>query len=152
MIMKKFWYILPVLACMLVLASCEKKKVEIDPALLIGHWAAPSQSEQSTSPDDKLVFVFLNEPCEVDGVTYGRWGYQFDEGDDVSEEDVVGKDYHKDGWFGWVAGKGEIKFTHMTNVGKAKTPVTNAVSAFDGQTMTMTDAGITYTFKKIGNK
>lgn len=152
MIMKKFWYILPVLACMLVLASCEKKKVDIDPAQLIGHWAAPS----SYNPSKNLVFVFLNEPCEVDGVTYGRWGYQYDEGDDEHESDLLDKgpdgQYHKNGWFGWVAGKGEIKFTHMTTVGKAKTPVTNAVSAFDGQTMTMTDEGRTYTFKKIGNK
>lgn len=152
MIMKKFWYILPVLACMLVLASCEKKKVDIDPALLIGRWAAPSSYDSSK----RLVFVFQNEDCIVDGQNYGHWGYQFDEGGGVYEEDVTdqGPDgqYHKNGWFGWTAGKGEIKFVHMTTVGKAKTPVTNAVSAFDGQTMTMTDAGITYTFKKMSYK
>lgn len=149
--MKKLLYMLPILIGAMMMVSCEKQ-VEIDPALLVGRWAAPSQSEMSTSPNDKLVFVFLNEPCEVDGVTYGRWGYQFDEGDKVNESDVRDDAYHKNGWFGWSVKPGQILTVEMFSIAYTKTPVPHEVTAFDGQTMTMTDAGITYTFKKIGDK
>lgn len=153
MIMKKLLYMLPILIGAMMMVSCEKQ-VEIDPALLVGRWAAPSSYNSSKN----LVFVFLDEACVIGGKNYGKWGYQFDEGNEVSESDVKA-DYHKNGWFGWTAGTSKISLIHMTSMEVPETDETgaliytpNKVTAFDGQTMTMVDEGITYKFKKIGDK
>lgn len=156
--MKKFWYILPIFIGALMMTSCEKQ-VEIDPALLVGRWAAPSSYDSSK----RLVFVFQNADCTVDGTRCGRWGYQFDEGDGVYEEDLLDQSpegqYHKNGWFGWTAATSKINLIHMTSIGKPETGgsgavviTPNKVTAFDGRTMTMVDEGRTYIFKKVVEK
>ena len=153
--MKKIYFGLLAVAAACVLTACQgfgKKSVIVDASQLVGRWEAPSQASYAEA-EDKLVFVFQNEDCIVDGDNLGKWGYQFDEGDDVSEADVLddGPDgsYHKNGWFGWKAGEGEIRMAHMTSIGSAKTPTQNKVTAFSATSMTMQDGNKTYTFKKV---
>jgi len=133
--------------------------VKIDSKLLPGRWEAPSQV--SGAPDSaKLIFVFFSEECEVGGTVYGQWGWQLDQGDNepedweaaeqqISDTSAEG-DYHKNGWFGWQVEKdGEIQSFHTTSVGDAVTPYTWKVKAFSSSSMTLVDAGKTYTFTKV---
>lgn len=135
-----------------------EKKVEVDPLLLVGRWEAPSQA-RGAAEDAKLVFVFSADGCVVAGDNYGKWGYQFDQGDFDKEEwsyiepqllsqDPEG-DYHKNGWFGWETRPGEIQLWNTTSVGNAVVPYTCEVKAFSSTSMTMVDAGKTYVFKKV---
>lgn len=136
----------------------EKEKVKVDPLLLVGRWEAPSQAKGAPQ-GAKLVFVFSTEECVVSGDTYGKWGYQFDQGDFDKEDwpyiepqllnqDPEG-DYHKNGWFGWEAKGGNIQLWNTTSVGDAVVPYTCEVKAFSSAEMTMVDAGKTYVFKKV---
>lgn len=138
--MKKYIYMALVAILAVSLTSCEKK-VEIDPTLLVGTWTAPS-----VNGPGNLVFCFQNESCVMtDGKNYGKWGYQYDEGDDVHYEDLV---THKHGWFGYTVGDGVINIHSTNDQGGYMNTAVNKVTSFDGKTMVMVDEGISYTFKK----
>lgn len=169
--MKKVYFGLMIVALSAVLASCEPvPTVVVKPDLLVGRWEAPSQAKDALEGAN-LVFVFQEDSCIVDGVPYGRWGYQIDLGDEERDEvDDAGISndsifrraeeymfdesdegtFHRNGWFGWeVVGDAEIRLINMTSVGSAKVPVTNTVTFFSASSMTMVDGFKTYHFKKV---
>jgi len=154
--MKKIFYGVVLTAVAVVLTGCGffggADTVTIDPAQLVGRWEAPSQAV-SAKETDKLVFVFQADSCIVDETAYGCWGYQFDEGDDVLEADVLDRSedgaYHKNGWFGWQVRGAAIRLWSRATVGSSMSLVTNAVSKFSSTEMTMTDNHKTYTFHKV---
>lgn len=116
--------------------------VVVDANQLVGRWTAPSRG----SHGGELVFVFTNEACSVDGKSYGKWGYQYDEGDDVHEDDVLA-DMHKNGWFGYEVSGDKINLHNMGEFGYEGTAI-NKVTKFSATSMTMNDAGTVYTFTK----
>lgn len=139
--MKKYIY-LAVSLILFALTGCEnRQEVVIEPTALLGRWSAPSQRGEG-----HFVFVFTNEDCIVDGMNYGKWCYQFDEGDNVTEEDVL-VDYHKNGWAGYVINNDIIQLNNMGEFGFDGT-TTNRVKAFSTTKMTMVDAGKTYVMTK----
>ena len=137
---------------------------------ILGRWEGPSQDvlEDVETENPKIVFVFLNDKCVlydttyteiVDTVTgekrdsmtvtendYGKWGYTFDEGNDVHEEDLLSQaadgSYHKNGWFGWTLQRNEINTFQMTSVGKAGVPFTYTIVSHEGNTMTLREGYI----------
>lgn len=138
--MKKHLYLALIALVALIATGCQPK-VEIDPALLVGTWKAPSINGPGS-----LVFCFQTDECIMtDSKSYGRWGYQYDEGDDVHFSDL---EYHKSGWFGYSVGDGVINIHSANDKGAYIGTAVNKVTAFDGQTMTMIDEGTSYTFKK----
>lgn len=138
--MKKYIYLAFVAIAACCLTGCQPT-VEINPAQLVGTWKAPS-----VNGPGNLVFCFQNDDCVMkDGKNYGKWGYQYDEGDDVHYEDL---DFHKHGWFGYTIGKGVINIHSTNDQGGYMNTAVNKVTSFDGKTMVMVDEGISYTFKK----
>lgn len=161
--MKKQLFLLPLLAVLLtgcwVDPNANDSKVKINPLLLPGRWEAPSQIK-GAAEGAKLIFVFQTEVCEVSGTTYGKWGYQLDQGDNepedwaAAEEDLMDPSsegaYHRNGWFGWeVVKNGEIQLYNTTSVGGAVVPYQLRVKAFSSQEMTVIDANKTYVLKKV---
>lgn len=159
--MKKQIYWLAFALMALVLAGCEgNKKVEIDERLLPGRWEAPSQSTMSGEADAKLLLVFQEESCVLDGEDCGKWGYQIDFGDSDREDwDELEKiiltpqeregDYHGNGWFGWKAQPGEIRTTQTMTGKTAVVPKTWEITAFSSSQMTLKENGKTYLFVKV---
>ena len=164
--MKRQYYLFPILAAVAVLfTGCfidpdnTGTKVKVDPLLLPGRWEAPSQIAGADA-NAKLVYVFLKETCTVSNNTYGKWGYQLDQGDyepadwELAEEQLLNQsaegDYHKNGWFGWaIENDGEIQLYNTTSVGDAVVPYALRVKAFSSTEMTVIDAGRTYVFRKV---
>lgn len=164
--MKRQLFLIPILAAVAVLfTGCffnpdeNGSKIKVDPALLPGRWEAPSQIAGADA-NAKLVYVFLKEACNVSNNTYGKWGYQFDQGDyesadwEQAEEHLLNQsaegDYHKNGWFGWaIENDGEIQLYNTTSVGDAVVPYALRVKAFSSTEMTVIDAGKTYVFQKV---
>lgn len=145
---------------------------------IIGRWEGPSQDvmEDLDIENPKIVFVFQNDKCvlydttyieitdEVTGekrdsmsVTkndYGKWGYTFDEGNDVHEEDLLNTaadgSFHKNGWFGWTLGRQDINTFQMTSVGKAGVPFTYTIVSIEGDVMVLKEGYIaTHTLTKV---
>ena len=164
--MKRQLFLIPILIAVAVLfTGCffnpdeNGSKIKVDPALLPGRWEAPSQIAGADA-NAKLVYVFLKEACTVSNNTYGKWGYQLDQGDyesadwGLAEEQLLNQsaegDYHKNGWFGWaIENDGEIQLYNTTLVGYAVVPYALRVKAFSSTEMTVIDAGKTYVFQKV---
>ena len=143
---RTLWFLLPLVVLALVIAGCEKKKkVEVSEAELIGRWVAPSQ-QPSAREGDSLIFVFQDEPCQ----TYGKWGYQVDEGDEVEEHDVLTESFHGNGWFGWRVSDGYRIILINTSDMQTENiyPYVVEILDFSGNTMKITDDGRTYTMTK----
>lgn len=145
---RTLWLLLPLVVLALVIAGCEKKKkVEVAETELIGRWVAPSQ-QPGAREGDSLIFVFQDEPCQ----TYGKWGYQVDEGDDVEEHDVLTESFHGNGWFGWRVSDGYriilINASEMETETEIIYPYVVEILDFSGNTMKITDDGRTYTMTK----
>ena len=143
---RTLWFLLPLVVLALVIAGCEKKKkVEVAEAELIGRWVAPSQ-QPSAREGDSLIFVFQDEPCQ----TYGKWGYQVDEGDEVEEHDVLTESFHGNGWFGWRVSDGYRIILINTSDMQTENiyPYVVEILDFSGNTMKITDDGRTYTMTK----
>ena len=140
------YFLLTLLVLAFAFTGCEKKKkIEVAEAELIGRWEAPSQ--QPTAKDgDKLIFVFQDDPCD----TYGNWGYQVDEGDEVEEDDVIGESFHGNGWFGWRVSDGYRII--LINASDMETeniyPYVVEILDFSSNTMKISDDGRTYTMTK----
>ena len=144
------------LALVLLLASCSLGTVQYSEFDIIGRWEAPSKNNDSDIANPKIVFVFSNETCIVvtdssysdkDGsfkpieTNYGKWGYTFDEGEDVTEDDLLNTDadgsYHKNGWFGWTLDGKNIVTYQLTSVGNAVVPETYIIQSLTGNTMVL---------------
>ncbi|MCQ2334989.1 MAG: hypothetical protein MJZ89_04005 [Paludibacteraceae bacterium] len=86
---------------------------------LIGRWKAPSQAAEAKD-GDSIVFVFQAESCQRPSGNYGRWGYSYDEGEDVHESDLLNQeedgDYHGNGWFGWQIDGTDIQSYQMFTI------------------------------------
>lgn len=149
--MRKYLFAALMTVAAICMTGC-KSEVTIDEGALIGRWEAPSQVK-GAKEGDKLVFVFQSKPCTMEDYTMGgNWGYQFDEGADVQESDVLAHEAKHDdqSWFGYTIGKGEINIFSSSAFGRYEGYTqTNTVTAFSSTEMTMVDAGKTYTFKKV---
>lgn len=145
--MKKIIYIALALVGMMAVSCQKEKKVTVDPALLIGRWTAPSQLGAG-----KIGFVFQNGVCDLKGIPAGtRWGYQWDEGNDVMEADVLAEAHYGPDWFGWAlsADSTTILLYSSSATGQWEGYTTsNTVTAFSASQMTMMDAGNTYVLTK----
>lgn len=147
--------VITLLACLCT--GCDlltpETKVTIEPAQLVGRWETPSQSLDAKN-GDRLVFVFQTDTCIMEGYTGGgHWGYQFDEGDDVHEADVLAVKHADDHWFGYVV---DGKYIHLFSCSAMGSysgySQSNIVSSFSSTQMTMQDGGKTYTFTKTANQ
>lgn len=138
----------------IVLVGCKKEKAEVDPTLLTGRWLAASQADGAKA-SDHIGFVFQSKVCDLEGAPAGTcWGYQWDEGDDVKESDVINAGHNDPNWFGWElsSDRSTIIIYSSSKQGRWEGyTARNHVSAFSATSMTMTDAGKTYVFTKHNN-
>lgn len=137
--MKKRYVFVLLAALGLCLTGCEILGGEEDPkeADLYGRWEAPS----NLGPGN-IVFVFMDETCENAGTTYGKWGYTYDEGDDVHLDDVVNEDFHGNGWFGWTLSGKKIQTYQMHTASEAVDPFTYEIISLSGNQMTMKEGNM----------
>lgn len=140
------------LACIALMAICltgcdifGDKPVSVNEADLIGRWEAPSKKGEGN-----IVFMFGEEPCEEEGFAGYKIGYTYDEGDDVTLEDLM-EDYLGNGWFAWKLNGSDINTYQMMNISSGVTPTTYHISSFKEGTMTMRDGngGKTYTLTHV---
>lgn len=93
------------------LVSCTKTEVSFDENNLYGYW-------QEDGKDDYLRFLKAEEDT-IDGEY--KFGYEWDEGDYVEEEDVE-NNYHGNGWFKWKLIQSTLTQLHLTNISEATVP------------------------------
>lgn len=153
--MRRYLYlILPVVA--VLMSGCSIFGGGDDDTLkesdVIGRWWAQSQMPDAHE-GDSIVFAFLNEPCEKGGTSYGKWGYTYDEGDDVHFADLMNQeedgDYHGNGWFGWELDGKTIQTYQTFSSSDAVTPYQYKVSSVSGSQMVLTEGKRTYTLTRI---
>lgn len=98
---------------------------------LMGTWEGPSLVA-GANESEHLVYAFLKEKA-TDGNDY--WGYTYDEGDDVSYEDL---EYHGNGWFTWkISGKNLVTSNYMDIAGERVTPKTYTIESVSTNTLVM---------------
>ena len=153
----------------ILLASCTLSTETYTEADIIGRWEAPSQDvmEDCEIENPKIVFVFTHETCTVvtdsvdsdgDGifelveVNYGKWGYTYDEGNNVTEDELMDRSaegaYHRNGWFGWSISGKTIDTNQLTSVGNAVTPKAYTIVSINNGIMVMKEGLITHTLTK----
>lgn len=119
---------------------------------LIGRWWAVSQVSSDTMGRDSIVFAFLNEVCDRETAD-GKWGYTYDEGDDVHLSDVMNKeedgDYHGNGWFGWTLDGYTIQTYQTFSSSDAVTPYQYKITSLTSSTLVLTEGKRTYTLSKV---
>lgn len=93
------------------LVSCTKTEVSFDENNLYGYW-------QEDGKDDYLRFLKAEEDT-IDGEY--KFGYEWDESEDVQESDVV-KNRHGNGWFKWKLIQSTLTQLHLTNISEATVP------------------------------
>lgn len=152
-----------------LLSGCSFDTTTYTESDIIGRWEAPSQDvmEECTISDPKIVFVFTREACNVvtdsvdsdeDGVfepievNYGKWGYTYDEGNNVTEGDLMDSSaegsYHRNGWFGWSLSGKTIDTNQLTSVGNAVTPKAYTIVSINNGTMVMKEGLTTHTLTR----
>lgn len=151
--MKKQLHILFLIACVATMNSCGIFGIgEEDPTYtdrdLIGTWEAPSQLGYAEE-GQKIVFVFLNDSCVIEGDHYGKWGYTYDEGDGSSEDEQQTTYFHGNGWFGWEIKGSNIQTYQTFSSSSSISPYKYIVSKFEGNTMELSENGHTYTLTKV---
>ena len=117
----------------LAFASCTPE-VTFNESDLYGTW----------QEDGKQAFVRFLTP-EEDGVTgdYSeyKYGYEWDEDEDVHPEDLT---YHGNGWFEWKLETSELTQIHFMDNGGAEIPKIYTVNMLNSSQLSYTDS-----FKKI---
>ena len=160
-------FLLCIISC--VLFGCNLSTESYTESDIIGRWEAPSQDimEDVTIENPKIVFVFTREACNVptdsvdndnDGVyepvevNYGKWGYTYDEGNNVTEDDLMDRSaegaYHRNGWFGWSLSGKTIDTYQLTSVGNAVTPKAYTIVSINNGTMGMKEGLTTHTLTR----
>lgn len=148
--MKKYFYLLLICVSSL-LVSCGPLEVkEYKPSDLYGKWWAPSLAAEAKA-GDSIVFVFTNQAATVGGQTRGCWMYQYDQGEDVTFEDVYVEQFHANGWSGWVLNGSRITLYNAGDDAALLGVSTDEIKALSATTMTLLDAGTTYRLTKVTN-
>lgn len=93
------------------LVSCTKTEVSFDENNLYGYW-------QEDGKEEFLRFLKAEEDT-IDGEY--KFGYEWDESEDVQEPDVV-KDYHGNGWFKWKLIQSTLTQIHLMSIREAAAP------------------------------
>lgn len=130
--MKRIAFIAAVL-CGLAIAftSCNKDTEIGTRSQLIGQWKG------TTPTSDGVHFVFLDEAAE-DGYA---WGYQWNEDEDISQSEVLTKDYHGNGWFMWKKNNTYLRMRHMMNASEANAAIDQTLYELTDTHLSFDDAG-----------
>ncbi len=125
----------PILALVCVLAgamtSCNPNPVEFDEIELIGRWQAPSD----VAPETAFQYCIFLE--DKDDTGEYRLGKMWDEGDDVTEEDLT---YLGNGWFKWKLTGDELMEIHLMENGGAEVPKYYTITALSETTLIYEDS------------
>ncbi len=123
---------------MLAATSCTTKDEVSNPEeLLIGTW-------QKNGTQEFVRFLSTSEDAMEDGY---RFGYEWDEGEDVHPEDLK---YHGNGWFKWqIVESKNLREIHLMDNGGADIPKTYTIKTLTETTLTYTDGLNTPTFTKV---
>ncbi len=100
---------------------------------LIGTWKGAS--EVIPQSDKHLIYAF-----QEDG-----WGYSYDEGDDISYEDLQ---HHGNGWFTWTLSGKTIKTINKMDNGGADVPINYTISQLTSSKLVMSQGMKTYSLTK----
>lgn len=109
---------------------------------LMGTWEGASLVKDA-APSEHLVYAFLKEKA-TDGNDY--WGYTYDEGEDVTYEDL---EYHGNGWFTWkIDGKNLVTSNYMDISGERVTPKTYTIQSVTSTQLVLLQGRQTLTLTK----
>lgn len=148
--MRKYSFLLVSVLLAFVATSCgdifgPKPDPAYDEADIIGTWQTASEADDATA-NDHLVYVFL--PEQSTGSQSGRWGYSYDEGDDVHDDDLW-NDEHGNGWFIWHLDAKVLKTLEVNTASAAMEPYDYDIVALTDTTMVLRHNTNTWKLERI---
>lgn len=130
--MKRYFYCFLVLIAMVMTSCFGGGDPTYQSSDLIGTWHGASEVEPSSK---NLIYAF-----QEDG-----WGYTYDEGDDISYEDLQ---YHGNGWFTWTLSGKTIKTINKMDNEAADVPINYTISQLTSSKLVMSQGMKNYTLTK----
>ena len=149
---KSLAWILPLFALAISFTSC-KQEESIEPQktteeMLFGKWANADKTTDYWVYKTEFVADSISEN------TSARWGYCWDEADDIYEADVLAEKnyehgYPGNGWFQWWGISKNLTQVHMMTVSEAREPKYYTITLINSTTLKLKDSfGITKTYTK----
>ncbi|MBQ7449238.1 MAG: hypothetical protein IJS73_05475 [Paludibacteraceae bacterium] len=152
--MKKAFNLIMLIGLMaLSFTSCKPESGSDEPELtteqkIIGRWVDADKATDHWVYQNTFVVDSLRETENA------RWGYCWDEADDVTEQDVLAEKnyehgYPGNGWFQWWVDSKNLTQVHMMTVSEAREPKYYTITLINSTTLKLKDSfGITKTYIK----